>query len=91
MDTIGLTGTTCYINGERGTVTGYTEDKGRITGAFVSLAERPVMLYAVVGYAVEGSMTEKYVAGATEINRDQFDVLTGLDQIRKDCGWVVAA
>ena len=49
------TGTTCYINGERGTITGLHRTAGlhrRALGVFVKLNERPVMLFVEVGSSV---------------------------------------
>lgn len=58
MDTIsttGATGTTCYVNGERGTITGFHRTAGlnrRTLGVFVKLDERPAMLFIEVGSSV---------------------------------------
>lgn len=57
MDTISTsgTGTTCYVRGERGTITGLHRTAGlnrRTLGVFVKLDERPAMLFVEVGSPV---------------------------------------
>lgn len=80
-------GTTAYIGGKRGTVVQFTRALGRKTGAFVRLAEEPVMLYVLLAGAT-GSRGQWHEIGAwREINRDEFDRLTGLTEARQSLGW----
>lgn len=111
MDTIytEVTGTTCRVNGERGTVTGFMLEVGKKVGAFVKLDERSAMLYVELGAQVAacscgrpdlgldghhvqcnvttGRSVHHEVTAAREIDRDEFDRITGLDEARREWGW----
>lgn len=84
-------GTTGHINGERGTVVLIDYAQGFRRGAFVRLDERPVMLYAELGASVgeRGGWSE--VVSVREIDRDEFDRLTGLAGARREMGWDFSA
>lgn len=84
----GTAGTTCYINGERGTVTGFVYSNGGaayLDGAFIMLDERPQMLYVEVQATREERWHE--VTSVRAINRDEFDRLADVDGIREALGW----
>ena len=90
MDTIytGSAGTTCYINGERGTVTGFqytNHGASYLAGAFIALDERVAMLY--VELAATRDERHHEVTSVREINRDEFDRMTDIDGIRETLGW----
>jgi hypothetical protein len=85
----GFVGTTCYVNNERGVVTGFTYFLDKTSGAFISLSERSAMIFVTL----QVSSTEKYaydVVQSKEITRDDFDALAGIDKLRQDCGWAIA-
>lgn len=92
------TGTTCYLAGQRGTVTGlHTHPAHGVLGAFVQLegptdaagtylAPGPV-LYVELG-AAEGDRGQWREATSWRVlDRDGFDQLTGLDTLRTELGW----
>jgi hypothetical protein len=80
-------GTTAYVNGERGIVRGfhYAGGLGRIAGAFVRLDERDATVFVEFGPVAEEPWRE--VVAAREVSRDEFDRIVGIDQIRADFGW----
>lgn len=92
------TGTTCYLGGQRGTVTGlHTHPAHGVLGAFIRLdgptdaagvymAPGP-MLYADLGRATGERGQYHEVTAWRVIDRDQFDRITGLDTLRRDLGW----
>jgi hypothetical protein len=80
-------GTTCYINGERGTVTGLWSTCGHVTGAFVALDERPAMLYVMLGAKTGDRGQYHETTSAREIDREEFDRINGLDTLRRELGW----
>lgn len=89
MDTIYVetANTTCYINGEQGIVRGLHYINGYVDGAFVKLAERDVMLYVTTGGVPSQGKAWREVANAYEIDRDEFDRLNGIVQLRRELGW----
>lgn len=94
MDTIyaEVEGTTCYINGERGIVTGVTRAADhnahvRPVAAFVKLDERDAMLYLTLGSATDDRGVHHTVTAAREIDREEFDRINGLDTLRRNLGW----
>lgn len=80
-------GTTCYVNGQRGTVRGFTRMGSRRTGAFISLDERPAMLYAELGHNFGDREQYNEVTAYREITRDDFDRIVGIPEIRTELGW----
>jgi hypothetical protein len=82
-------GTIGYVNGERGTVRCVTRSLGQVTGAFVRLDEREAMLYVELVHSEKDGWMD--VAASREIDRDEFDRLTGLADARRDLGWNLAA
>lgn len=88
----GTAGTLCHINGERGTVRGFRYAYGQAnpaTHAYVVLDERPVMLLVELGQRVGDRLSWAEIASAREIDRDEFDRLTGLDEMRRQMGWTL--
>jgi hypothetical protein len=84
---IETTGTTAHVGGERGTVTGvHRLGPDSWVGAFVKLDERPAMLY-VEGIYAGNRRQYMTVTSSREIDRDEFDRITGLDQAREGMGW----
>jgi len=85
--------TTAYVAGERGHVVDFKKDAtGRYhVGAFVRLALRPAMLYVSLGKASAETPRWRPVESAVEIDREEFDRLTGLAALRRDMGWDIAA
>lgn len=109
-------GTTCYINGERGTIaTNLGGITGNITAAFVQLDERPAMLYVQLGDLVPvcscgsaradsngrtwhnpqcnlttGRVVEQEVLAVREVDRGEFDALTGIARLRREMGWTLS-
>lgn len=108
------TGCTTYINGERGTLTGFTSFLAQVTGAFVRLDERPAMLYVTLGRrssgpcdcpaqfrtqehraepagsrcrTLSGRTTHHEFVSAREVDRDEFDRLTAITELRAELGW----
>lgn len=81
--------TTAYVNGERGIVRGVTRALGHVSGAFVRLDEREAMLYVELVHSDEEGWMK--VTSSREIDRDEFDQLTGLAGARRDMGWNLAA
>lgn len=86
-------GTTCYVNGERGVVTGLTRAADhrahvRPVAAFVRLDERDAMLYLTLGEATGERGVHHTVTAVREIDREEFDRINGLDRLRRDLGWV---
>ncbi|MGZ0070007.1 hypothetical protein [Microbacterium arborescens] len=80
----------------RGTVVGFTRNRldptgavatYRVDGAFVRLDLRPGMLYIELGEHVGDRSQHAEILGWREIDRDEFDRLTGLAEIRRDMGW----
>lgn len=91
------TGTTCYVAGQRGTVTGLQRDLGRIVGAFVKLdgptdtegryTGAGALLLVELGHATGDRGAWHTVTGSRPIDRAEFDRLTGLDSLAHDLGW----
>jgi len=85
-------GTLCHINGERGTVRGLRYAYGHAnpaTHAYVVLDERPVMLLVELGQRLGDRLSWAEVTGVREISRDEFDRLTGLEELRRGMGWTL--
>lgn len=82
-----VSGTTAYINNERGTVTALRSMNGRKVGAFIHLDERNATIYAELGAPVGDRNAWHEVATAGEIDRDEFDRMNDMDEIRKALGW----
>lgn len=89
MDTIYTEthGTNCSINGERGVVRRMRYVNGSLVGAFVKLVNRDVMLYVTTGAATGERGSHHEVESVREIDRDEFDSLNGIDQLRSELGW----
>lgn len=82
------TGTTCYLDGARGTVTGLHYETGKLIGAFVQMAESGKMVYCFLDRSTMSTdVSYCDVHRVREIDRDTFDQITGLDQDRVDLGW----
>lgn len=82
-------GTTCYWKGERGTVVQLLRPSASSlpTSALIRLANRPAMLLAQLG-GTHGDRNQWHeIRDAIEINRDDFDRLTGLAEVRREMGW----
>lgn len=82
----------------RGTVVGFTRNRldttgpvamYRTDGAFVRLDCRPGMVYVELGDYVGRRLVHAEVLGWREIDRDEFDRLTGLDDVRRSMGWTL--
>lgn len=59
--------------------------------AFVKLDERSAMLYVELG-AAAGERRERHeIVAVREIDRDEFDRLNGIDALRRELGWDLAA
>jgi hypothetical protein len=80
----------------RGTVVGFTRNRldatgavgiYRVDGAFVRLDVRPGMLYIELGEHVGDRLQHAEILGWREIDRDEFDRLTGLAEARREMGW----
>jgi hypothetical protein len=80
-------GTTCYVGGERGIATEVHTVRHRIEGAFVSLDERPVVLYVKLADPVSEHGSWREVVSSREVDRDEFDRIVGLDVLRAELGW----
>jgi hypothetical protein len=91
----GHTGCNVEIDGEHGRVTGIHKDGKHVVGAFVhvppesSVHQAPGhMLYVALGRKVIDGAGERHeVLSARLIDRDEFDRLNTLDQLRRDLGW----
>lgn len=91
----GHTGCSVEIDGEHGRLTGLHKDGKHIVGAFVhvppesSVHQAPGhMLYVALGRKVIDGAGERHeVFSARLIDRDEFDRLNTLDQLRRDLGW----
>jgi hypothetical protein len=84
-----VAGANCYVNGEHGTVTAIVRDPGlrnTVRAAFVHLDSGP-MLYVVLGSACGERGTWHDVRSSRRIDREEFDRLNTLDQLRRDMGW----
>lgn len=82
-----VSGTTAYINDERGTVTAIRYEGNRKVGAFIHLDERDAMIYAELGSPVGDRNAWHEVSASREIDRDEFDRLNNFDAIRESFGW----
>jgi len=82
-----VTGTTCHVDGIRGTVTGLQRDMGHLVGAFVRADETGAMLYVTLGAAVGERGVHREVLAVKPIDREEFDRLTGLAALRSEFGW----
>jgi hypothetical protein len=80
-------GTIGYLGGERGTVVLIDYAQGFRRGAFVRLDERPAMLYAELGRSTGERGQWSEVVAVREVDRDEFDRLTGLEDVRRSMGW----
>ena len=89
MDTIytEAVGTTCYIGGERGIVTGLHSEGKHLAAAFVRLDESGEMLLVSLGNATGERRAWHEVTASRRITRDEFDRITTLDTLRRDLGW----
>lgn len=81
-------GTTCYLGGQRGTVTGLLHGTGHhLLGAFVLMAEKDEMRYAEISGLTGDRNQRAVVKKHRAITRDEFDRLNGLDTMREELGW----
>jgi len=80
----------------RGTVVGFTRNRTDCTGpvaravvdgVFVRLDARPAMLYIVVGEHVGSRGQHAEIVSWREIDRDEYDRLTGIAEVRASMGW----
>ena len=87
-------GTTVHIDGERGTITalryetrpGVTVAQQVLVGAFVHLNDG-AMVYVELGEKIAGEHAGYLIASAEHITRDDFDALTGIEEMRRGAGW----
>lgn len=79
-----------------GTVVGFTRNRldatgpvarALVDGAFLRLDARPGMLYIELGDHVGSRSQHAEILGWREIDRDEFDRLTGLAEYRQSMGW----
>lgn len=82
-----VTGTTCYVDGERGVVTGLHSEGKHLIGAFIRLDESREMLFVSLGKATGERRQWHEVMASRRISRDEFDQITTLDTLRRDLGW----
>lgn len=82
---VATTGCTCYLDGQRGTVTGLHNIGGTLVGAFVKTVDGP-MVYCNLTAADDES--HRTVVAYHKIDREEFDRITGLDADRVTLGWV---
>ncbi|MCC4906957.1 hypothetical protein [Microbacterium sp. cx-59] len=80
----------------RGTVVGFTRNRmdytgtvarALVDGAFVRMDDRPAMVYVELGEHVGDRSQHAEVLAWRYISRDEFDRLTGLDDVRRSMGW----
>lgn len=84
---IETTGTTAIIDGQRGTVTGvHRLGPESWVSAFVKL-DSGATLY-VEGIYAGNRRQYMTVTSSREIDRDEFDHITGLSRVRREMGWV---
>lgn len=82
------TGTTCYLGGQRGTVTGLLHGTGhQLLGAFVLMADTDEIRYAEISGLTGERKTWGIVKSHRAITRDEFDRLNGIDTMRAEMGW----
>lgn len=81
-----VTGTTCYVGGGRGTVTGLHRNLGRTVAAFVKMDAGP-MLYVTLGHATGERDAWHTVTDMRRIDRAEFDRINELDTLAHELGW----
>lgn len=93
---IEVTGCNTTVGEEHGTTVGFTRNRLDATGpvarylvdgAFVRLDDGRRMFYVELGEHVGGRSQYAEVIGYREIDRDEFDRLTGLAEMRASMGW----
>lgn len=85
---IGTMGTTCYLDGLRGTTTGTVYGVGhKLTGVFVLMADTDEMRYAEISGLTGELNSWAVVKEHRVIDREEFDRLNGLDTMRAELGW----
>lgn len=89
-----VAGCIVYIGGRLGETKSFRHSSGRTVGAFVQLANPEAetwagdMLYVELSAVPVGDRgTHREILNHRTISRDEFDVLTGLAQARRDMGW----
>lgn len=81
------TGCTNFVTDERGTTTGFVQRNGRKVGAFIKSQESPAMFYAELGAQIGDRGAYHEVNSFRAIDRAEFDVLSGITEIRAALGW----
>lgn len=84
-----VAGTNCYVDGEHGTVTAVVREPGlrnTVRAAFVHL-DCGDMLYVTLGRPTGDRDAWHEVRLSRRIDREEFDRLNTLDQLRRDLGW----
>lgn len=89
-----VAGTTAHVAGQRGTVRGFHREGGRIVGVFVRLdaemsgaQDGGAMLYVRTGASLGSRGQHREVLDWRVIDRDEFDQITGLADVRREMGW----
>ncbi|HEY9248907.1 MAG TPA: hypothetical protein VIO38_07235 [Rariglobus sp.] len=90
---VGTTGTTTYLpNGRRGVVTGinYRTPNRQPDSVFVATVdeEQSEMWLVTLGERLENTRGFYAIAGTRRIDRDEFDRIAGLTDLRREMGWV---
>jgi len=81
-------GGNCTVQGSHGYVTAFHKEGPHVVGAFIKV---PIvdgagpMLYAQLGRTVDETLRE--IVSVRAIDRDEFDRLNTLDELRRDLGW----
>jgi hypothetical protein len=88
-----VAGTNCILDGKRGIVTSihYSPIDHSVDGAFVGWDDGGTAYVTTGRHAGEkrsgGHWTHREVESVRDIDREEFDVLSGLASIRKELGW----
>lgn len=91
------TGCNATVGEEHGTVVAFTRNRMDATGpvarylidgAFVRLDDRRAMVYVELGEHVGDRSQYAEIIRWREIDRDEFDRLTGITEMRASMGWV---
>jgi len=81
-------GTTCYLDGRQGTVTGIHYAIGRKVGAFVNMTDSIEMRFVTLDAPTGERGAHQAVRSWRVITRDEFDRINGFDGLRLELGWV---
>lgn len=84
-------GCTAHVNGERGTTVLilWKPSLPEPVGALVRLNERPAMLHLTLGRITGERGAHSEIESVREIDRDGFDEVTGLAEVRTSMGWTL--